>query len=773
MNIKMLLQKRPYLPYADFVNEVNSFEFSSLVDGKLHEILRGSENTSERCAIIKEIIKRQTGLNLFDTQISTSRSLLNKRIAELPTGEGKTLSAVVAAICYALDGHRAHILVFNDYLAKRDYLENKAIYESCGVSVGYIDQYSAPHERKAAYKHSVTYVSAKEAGFDFLRDFLCQDSSEIVFPKFDVAIVDEADSILIDEGRTPLVLAGDIPYEKDRVKLIDSCIRKLDNDDVCVEKLENNVWLTDKGIDHMETMLGTTLYDEQNVEILAGVQNSLDAYFLLAKDVDYIVKDGAIQIIESTTGRVVVNKKYPDLLHRAVEVKEGLGPAPLTTILNSVTMRNFISQYPIVSGMTGTISTSADELDRSYGLQVDVIPPHTPCVRIDHPLNVYGTENEWRIAIVRQVQECYQKGQPVLVGTASVAESENLSAMLLQKNLPHVVLNAKNDEEEAKLIAHAGYPNRITISTNMAGRGVDIKLGGNDAAIHQKVIDAGGLYVVGAGINPCVRIDNQLRGRAGRQGDAGESQFFVCLENPEIINRVSACQRIRVEIGSQKLQQRTVRQIQMQMDGEAAQGRYTLAKYAHILELQRQSISRWRKELMAGRRMGYFATSRPRQYSCLISHVGEMGVHKAENQLLLYYINVHWADYLATMEVVRSGIHLVVFSTTGLHSVLYDRKSPLEEYHRAAMSAYEEMVQDIRKDVLLGMDGFTITKDGIDMDKEGLAGGTSTWTYAIDESTDQFSQFRRLAKYVNDGLTGEHGLITLIYKHIKKSKNRM
>jgi len=749
------------LPYADLIGRANEVPCSDIPDDKLPFPLKEA-STARRYAIIKELIKRSLGLSLFDTQLSAAYALQHGRIAELPTGEGKTLAAVVAAACYALEGHRVHILVFNDYLAKRDWLSNRDIFASCGLRAGYIDQFSPPAERRAAYACDVTYVSAKEAGFDFLRDFLVTDVGDLVFPGFDVAIVDEADSILIDEGKTPMVLAGEIPREDDLANEIDRLVAKLNPTDVGVNALERQAWLTEAGIDRLESMLEIDIYAEENIETLGYVLNALEARYLLQRDKDYVVKDGAVRIVEATTGRIIVNKRYPDLLHRAVEAKEGIPPTPLTVLYNSITMQNFLLQYPVLCGMTGTIATSAEEIRNTYDLEVDIIGPHTPCIRIDHPDAIFPRASDHIAAVIGQIREAHQRKQPVLVGTQSVAESEALSRRLTQAGIAHEVLNAKNDEAEATIIAEAGEPGRVTISTNMAGRGVDIKLGGPRESRRDAVVTVGGLLVIGTGVNPCIRIDNQLRGRAGRQGDPGESRFFICLEHNDFVSRLSAFQRIRAENGKAAHQQNIVRRIQKYMDGEAAEARYVLKKYAAALEEQRRVIEKWHGDVLSGQQsmayMAHLEQCDPQRYEELCAEAGLHGVHRAERQLTLYYMNRHWAKHLTLMEETRACIHFMVVA----------KRDPLAEYYRAAIDSYHQMVSDIEADVLEGLRTLPITQDGIDMEKAGLGGGTTTWTYDIDDSANQFSALRAVARRVRESLTGEEGLLTRLYRKMKR-----
>ncbi|MDR1629321.1 MAG: accessory Sec system translocase SecA2 [Oscillospiraceae bacterium] len=733
-------KKKHALPYADRVKQTHAFSCERLSDDALREGLRSDCSLEQKYATIKEIIRRKTGLVLFDTQLATAFSLQKGRIAELPTGEGKTLAAVVAAVCYALEGRRVHILVFNDYLAKRDWQDNREIYAACGLTCGYIDQHAVTKERQAAYACDITYVSAKEAGFDFLRDFLAMREEDLVFPGFDTAIVDEADSILIDESKTPLVLAGEQKFEIEGVYQVNACVLALEPEDIEIEKSEQRVWLTDAGYDHMEQLLGKDLADNKNMDIAAEVQSALEAHHLVQKDKDYIVKDGAVRIIEPTTGRVVLNKRYPDLLHRAVEVKEGLRTAPQTLVFNSISMQDFLQQYKTLSGMTGTIATSKDEIYESFELEVDVVPPHTPCVRNDQPDVVCLTAKKHREAVLKQVLACFEKGQPVLMGTGSVAESELFSALFEKNAIPHVVLNAKNDEAEAELIAGAGAPGAVTISTNMAGRGVDIKLGGRNEARRDESVRAGGLYVLGTGINPCVRIDNQLRGRSGRQGDPGESRFFISMEDEVFASRVADYQLVKAQNKPKQLEV-IVRRVQGELDGEAAEARYMLQRYAFILEHQRDIVTAWRTRILKGEEQPYLLEMNHNPlFKKLCETAPREGVLKAERQLALFYINKHWADYLATMEAARSGIHFAVLS----------RRSPIDEYHSIAIGAYDEMMAEIKQDVLHALDTLPITENGVEMDDDLFRGGTTTWTYMVDERLYQFSRLPYLINKVKE-----------------------
>ena len=750
----MKQSKNPALPHHLLVRAVREIDCAACGEAALRALLQNAlpEDIPTQLAVVTQWVFRLTGLRLFDSQLAAAGALLEGQLAELPTGEGKTLAAVAAAVCRVKQGHRVHVLVFNDYLAKRDYTDNRAIYEACEVTCGYIDQHKTPAERRTAYACDVTYVSAKEAGFDLLRDFLCTAPAAFVFPQPDCAIVDEADSILIDESKTPLVLAGAVPeVTQDSVKL-DACIRGLSAGDYSVNTAEQQVWLTDSGAAELEAQLGIDLYAESSAETLAGLQSALEAHHLLQRDRDYIVRENAVQIVEPTTGRVVLHKRYPDLLHRAVEVKEQLPPVPLTKVYNSLTMQDFMLRYPERSGMTGTAASSAREFLEHYGMEVVVIPPHTPSVRIDHTDRVCATQQDMASAILAQLLVCREKGQPVLMGTQSVAESEEYSALLREKGIPHTVLNAKNDEQESLLIACAGEEGRVTISTNMAGRGVDIKLGG------KSVVQAGGLYVIGVGINPGLRIDNQLRGRAGRQGDPGESRFFVCLADDALRQRITAFRLLRAQKVGGKLGQKIVRGAQKMMEGEAAQARDVLRRYTDIIEQQRKEITAWRTQLLRGERdMGWLDADNPEKSREIRETVGEDTLRLAERQLVVYYIGRHWADYLAAMETLRGGIHFMVIG----------HGSPLHAYVRAAVSGAADMLAQIRADVVKSMATLPITANGIDMAGAGLGGGTATWTYAVDESQGQFNRLASLTKGAREKMAGEDGFLTRWYRKIR------
>lgn len=767
-----LLIKQSGLPYADLVSQINSISYrEDTIDDLKETALRYHRNPSnEECAsvfaLLKEIIFRLTGLQLFDTQLATAIALYKGNVAELPTGEGKTLSAVLVAAVQALSGRSVHVLVFNDYLAKRDYLFTQPIYEFCGLTAGFIQQSTLTQERKILYQSQILYLSAKEAGFDFLRNFLCDTKNDFLCKNFNCAIVDEADSIFIDEAKIPLVIAGNAPEECSSVTDISCAVKELSPHMVKIFKSQNQVYLTDDGISRMEAFLHVNnLYDTENINLLSMVNAALQAQFLLERNKDYLVKDNEIKIIDEFTGRISQNRRYPDILHSAVEAKENLGGRISSLIYHTITMQNFLKQYKNLCGMTGTIQTSAKEIDFMYGLAVKVIPPHRQCLRIDHEDAVYDHRSKKYEAVISEVVRVHAKGQPVLIGTQSVQESETISNSLAELKIPHAVLNAKNDEQEANLVARAGEPFRVTVSTNMAGRGVDIKLGGENEAKKEAVQAAGGLYIIGVGLNRSIRIDNQLRGRAGRQGDAGESRFFISLDESLMVqhglNQSLAGQGNPI-VADRNLK-KAVRRVQKYAEGSDAEARYMLEKYAYIQEEQRRVITDIRNGILFDTKpLHILSLKEPELYQKLIGSVGKVGVEKAEKQLALYFINLRWAQYLESMEYVRDGIHLT----------LIGGKNPIDEYHRVAIEAFSELIADIHQDIITSMKKYSVTSDGIDMQSAGLGGATTTWTYLIDESSSQFSRLPYLINRISDKMNGTvftfSGLLSKIKKIIKK-----
>ncbi len=503
-------------------------ELAGLTDRELKTLAANANDINEVIAVTAVAASRLLGFDLFDVQVRGALALAAGRIAEMQTGEGKTLTAVPAVIWYARNNPGVHVMTVNDYLARRDAKWMGSIYEFFGLSVGVIQQGMSAADRRRAYACDITYATANEIGFDFLRDQMALYPADQVHRPFSVAVIDEADSILIDEARIPLVIAGGDPESESLAWKADRITRTLHpHHHYRIEEYGRNVTLTDTGIHAVETALGCgNLFDPENFEKHTAVQDSLHARALLHRDIDYVVKNGAVESVDEFKGRIAQDRRWPAGLHAAIEAKEGIAPKAQGRVLGSITLQNLIALYPRVCGMTGTAATQAEELRALYNLDVAVIPTNRPMIRVDHPDSLFRTKAEKEQALVQEIVTAHASGRPVLVGTASVEESERLSSLLGET--PHSVLNARNEEQEAAIIANAGQGGALTISTNMAGRGTDIKLG-------EGVATLGGLYVIGTNRHESRRIDNQLRGRAGRQGDPGSSRFFVSLEDPLLV----------------------------------------------------------------------------------------------------------------------------------------------------------------------------------------------------------------------------------------------
>lgn len=484
-------------------------------------------------AIAKEVIYRVFNINLFREQLIGAIALANGKVIEMNTGEGKTLTAVLPAFFIGMKNKGVHVLTFNDYLAKRDALWMKPFYNFLDLSVSYIKESMSPEERKSAYNCDITYLTAKESGFDYLRDSLCYNIKDTVHRKFNFAIIDEADSLLIDEARIPLVIAGESNSKETNIHNINNFTKRLkETQDFNFDKYARNIYLTNLGINKAETFFNcNNLYSSENSEKLHLLSNSLHAHFLLKMDIDYIIKNNQIEQVDELTGRVADKRKWPNGLQAAVESKEGLDIQDKGKVLNSISLQYFLDLYSGKCAMTATIQSSEEEIKKFYNLNIVVINPHKKCIRQDYKDVIYCTKNEKNNAIITEIKKVHKTKRPILVGTSNVSESNMLFESLRNIGISCKVLNAKNDEFEAQIISDAGNLGAVTISTNMAGRGVDIKLGGANEINRKKVISLGGLYVIGTNRHESIRIDNQLRGRAARQGEPGSSKFFISLED--------------------------------------------------------------------------------------------------------------------------------------------------------------------------------------------------------------------------------------------------
>ncbi|MCR4431679.1 MAG: preprotein translocase subunit SecA [Tepidanaerobacteraceae bacterium] len=480
----------------------------------------------EAFAAVREAARRTLNMRPFDVQVLGGIVLHQGRIAEMKTGEGKTLVATMPAYLNALTGRGVHIVTVNDYLAKRDSEWMGKIYNFLGLEVGLIIHDLDFESRKKAYNADITYGTNNEFGFDYLRDNMVLSKEQMVQRPLNYAIVDEVDSILIDEARTPLIISGQAEESTEIYYKFARFVPRLkEGEDYTVDEKAHSVMPTEKGIKKAESFLGVeNLYDEENIELLHHFQQALKAHALMKLDRDYVVKDGQVIIVDEFTGRLMFGRRYSDGLHQAIEAKEGVKVEHESKTLATITFQNYFRMYKKLAGMTGTAATEEEEFRKIYGMDVVVIPTNKPMIRVDYPDVVYKTEKGKFEAVVNEIVECHKKGQPVLVGTVSIEKSERLSAMLKKRGIPHEVLNAKYHEKEAEIVAKAGQRGMVTIATNMAGRGTDIVLG-------EGVAELGGLHIIGTERHEARRIDNQLRGRSGRQGDPGSSRFYVSLED--------------------------------------------------------------------------------------------------------------------------------------------------------------------------------------------------------------------------------------------------
>ena len=750
--------------YEKILRKVNVLNWENLTDG---ELKKKSENLKaqaqkgtpwedllvEAFALVRETSARTIGMRPFDVQLLAGMALHHGKLIEMQTGEGKTLAAVMPAYLNALSGRGVHILTFNNYLARRDAAWMGPVFKFLGLTVGCIQEGMSKSLRKAAYACDITYATAKEAGFDFLRDHMCYQEQGLVHRDFHYAIVDEADSILIDEARVPLVIAGKIdksviqPYH-----LADMARRMKPKLDYETDEGQRNIYLTDVGLEKVESELGCgNLHHPDNLDTLTRMNLALHAEVLLQRDVDYIVRSGRIEVVDEFTGRVVEDRHWPDGLQAALEVKEGLVLKEGGSILGSITLQHFLGLYPRLCGMTATAQPAAKELQTFYKLEVVVIPPNRPCIRIDHPDRVFTHKADKVKALVREITRVQSVGRPVLVGTRSVEESEQLAAALKKTGIICQVLNAKNDEKEAAIIAEAGSRGAVTISTNMAGRGTDIKLGGEQAQEQGKekeeVVVRGGLYVIGTNRHESLRIDQQLRGRAGRQGDPGESRFFISLED-DLVERYNLRSLLPPDICVKKSENslqssrvnRELARGQRIIEGQNFEIRKTLWNYSALMESQRSAFQKKRQGLLKGRSFpNWLETDAGDHYARLRTFLGEKELQRLVKLIILLEIDRHWARHLAFVADVRESIHLVKVGG----------ESPLEEFQRTVSQAYRDLEPQIQDKVLATFLSIQITPDGVDLDREDLKGPSSTWTYLINDN--QFGSWANMIMGRNIG----------------------
>ncbi len=703
--------------------------------------LAESADAPQFLAIAREAAERSTGLRPFDVQLLGALRMMAGDVIEMGTGEGKTLSGAIAAAGYALAGRNVHVVTINDYLARRDAEWVGPLIEAMGLTVGWITAESTRAERRDAYQCDVTYASVNEIGFDVLRDQLVTDVADLVSPNPDVAIIDEADSVLVDEALVPLVLAGTSHRETPKleiVRLVGQLVSDRDADRYfATDDDSRNVHLTDAGARRLEKALGgIDLYAEENVATtLTEVNVALHAHVLLQRDVHYIVRDGAVQLINASRGRIAALQRWPDGLQAAVEAKEGIATTETGEVLDTITVQALINRYPTVCGMTGTALAAGEQLRQFYKLAVSPIPPNAPNVRVDEPDRVYITTAAKNEAIIDHIIEIHATGQPILVGTQDVAESEDLHSRLVRRGIPAVVLNAKNDEEEALVIAEAGKLAVVTVSTQMAGRGTDIRLGGSDEADHDAVAELGGLHLIGTGRHRTERLDNQLRGRAGRQGDPGSSVFFASWEDDVVAAHLepgklpTECDETGRAVSPKATT--LLDHAQRVADGRLLDVHANTWRYNQLIAQQRAIIVERRTTLLstptAREELRELA---PDRYAELTAELAgsdtdaEDELERICRQIMLFHLDRGWADHLAYLSDIRESIHLRALG----------RQNPLDEFHRLAVDAFAGLAADAIEASQQTFETANVLVDEPGLDLSKLARPTSTWTYMVHDN---------------------------------------
>jgi preprotein translocase subunit SecA len=626
------------------------------------------------------------------------------------------------------------VLTVNDYLARRDAEWMAPVYRALGLTVGWVTERSTEDERRLAYGRDVTYVSVSEAGFDYLRDGLCLAVGDRVQRPPATVIVDEADSILVDEARVPLVVAGGVEGADDLARRAAAIVGRLRRDRD-FERLEDGraVHLTEAGLRAVESALGgVNLYTVEHLPRLTAVNLALHARELLRRDVDYIVREGVVELVDEYRGRVALRRRWPDGLQAAVEAKERLTQSTQGEVLASITVQALIGLYPTRCGMSATAAEVGEALREFYGLEVAVVGPNRPCVRVDEPDRIYLTAQDRHEALLAEVGAAHATGRPVLIGTLDVSESERLAADLGAAGIECAVLNAKNDAAEAAIVAQAGGLGAVTVSTQMAGRGTDIRLGGADQADHDRVAALGGLYIIGGGRHDSGRVDAQLRGRSGRQGDPGRSVFLVSLDDDlvtayagELIPKV----RRRADfddaglIGGRPVR-RLVAHAQRVAEGTNAELHRNTWRYGYLIERQRRALAARRDELLctddAGRML---AGRRPQRYASALERVGEPVLVAAARAIALYHLDRCWVEHLAYLSEVREGVHLRVLG----------RLDPLDEFHRCAVPAFRDLFADAERRTVETFDTVEVTGEGWDLADAGLVRPSATWTYLVTD----------------------------------------
>jgi preprotein translocase subunit SecA len=704
-----------------------------------------AKDFTEICAIGREAAWRALEQRPYDVQLLGAMALLSGQVAEMATGEGKTLTATVAAYGHVRLGHGpVHVLTVNDYLARRDAEWMEPVYKLLGLSVGWVTESSTPEQRREAYLADVTYVSVSEAGFDYLRDQLVTDVEDRVQRELATAVVDEADSILIDEARVPMVLAGSVAVEADPVHEAAELVRDLRaGKDYEVADDGRSVAFTDAGLKLIEEKLGgVDLYADDQVEHLSAVNVALHAHALLDRDVDYIVRNGGVELIDEMRGRVAQRRRWPDGLQAAVEAKEGLHATAEGEVLDTITVQAYIALYQTVCGMTATAVHVGEQLREYFKLEVAVIPPNTENIREDEPDRIYSVHEDRDRALVEEIQIAHQKGRPVLIGTLDVKSSEQLAKQLAAAGIPSNVLNAKNDAEEAVIIAEAGAVGAVTVSTQMAGRGVDIRLGGSDQSDRDRVADLGGLYVISTGQHESRRVDDQLRGRAGRQGDPGGSVMFVSLEDDMVVRNAadvlppSPTIKRNGRVEDEEVDW-AVGHAQRVAEGVNHEIHRNTWRYSVVIEQQRKALAERRERVL---KTDVAADMLRDRFPEETEELDDDDLSRIGRSIALYHIDRLWAEHLALLSEVREGVHLRALA----------RVDPLDEFHRAAVPAFNDLIPEIETRTVETFEHSDLGQEWTPEESK-LIRPSATWTYLVHDNPFG-SDMDRLVNLIGRGL---------------------
>ena len=717
------------------------------------------------CAITRDVSKRTLGLRHFDSQIIGGIALYHGLIAEMKTGEGKTLVATIPIILNYIFGKRVHLITVNDYLAKRDSLWMSPVYEYLNISNSFIQNDQTIEEKIESYNCHVVYGNNNEFCFDYLRDNLRSFRSPKMQKALQIAVIDEADSVLIDESRSPLGISGPVKTPIELFKMCYEITKNLIIDDVEINEERKNVLLKDSGIKKIEFNLkkinylkGNSLFDNENLEAYQIINQSLKARFIFEKDKDYIVKDGQIVVIDEFSGRLSQGRRFGEGLHQSLEAKENVKIQSESITLASITFQNYFKKYEKISGMTGTALTEAEELLEIYGLSVVEVPTNKPMIRKDHNDQIYKTSEEKHLAILNLVKEKHAAGQPVLIGTTSIEKSNFISNLLEKSQIPHNVLNAKNHENEAEIIASAGKPSQITVATNMAGRGTDIKIGGNpdidknfNNADYQKVINCGGLCILGTERHESRRIDNQLRGRSGRQGDPGESIFFVSLEDDlmrifgseKLQSMLSTLGLKKGEVIEHKWLTSSIERAQKRVEGHNFDIRKQLLEFDNIIDKQRNIIYSKREMIISEDILEFIAETEDEFITNLLEGENEEVenfkktlTHLKENVLkekkdYLEQFNKIKSDNLerhndiyeqilrqVTITILDKNWHSHIQELTNIRMSVslsgYAGKDPVNEFRKASFSAFNQLIYEIQKQIVLVLNNMNIQSQSND-----------------------------------------------------------